>query len=673
MSKLRSMMKMGIGMRITVIVGLMITVSMGLLSWLAVSRATTSLNTKGVDSAQEVTEMIYSLCEMQKEMIASKLKSDLSVAQNVMAVEAGHREAWSKELKFSVDKVAVGDFKVPVMKIGDQLITGDYRLVDDVLAQTGSTCTVFQVLPEKWLRVTTNVMKADGSRAVGTTLKSASPVYKHVMKGETYFGSNVIQGKRYETAYMPMKDGSGEIVGVLYVGVPYDQFNTLRASVLDMQIGESGYAFCIDKVGTAVIHPTAEGKNVAETEFGKAMLSEKEGVVEYEYDGQRKMVAFKHYEPYDWVIGTGFDVDELRAASVQLQNEAIIITLSILGICVIVCAWLGRKISRGIMRVTSAVEGIANGDGDLTQRLPIESEDEIGKLCTGVNEFIENIQGIISECKTASQNVATVASQVAASAEEISQGLEEQKQQTQQVSAGIEEMSASVQEVANQSQEAALNAINSGEKAGEGKEVVDGTISSINRIDEIVNNTGQAIEQLGDRADQIGEIIQVINDIADQTNLLALNAAIEAARAGEHGRGFAVVADEVRKLADRTTTATEQIEDSILLVQKDTREAVSRMSEGTSSVKQGVEMASAAGNSLDEIVQSSSDVTGLVQNIASAAEEQSGAALAIGENVQQITVIANQTGEGARQSAESAMELSQKSQHLMEMVSRFKI
>ncbi|WP_200761472.1 methyl-accepting chemotaxis protein [Poriferisphaera corsica] len=673
MSRIKSLLSQSIGVRITVIVLVLITVSMGVLSWMAVSKASRALNDQGVASAKQTTELIVAMCKLQKEMIGAKLVSDLRVAEDLMAIEGGGLEQWEGAIGFEEQVKQIGKYEVPLMKVGGRELTGDFGLVDEVLAQTGSTCTVFQVLPREWLRVTTNVKKPDGSRAVGTTLGSGSPVYQYVMGGETYFGSNMIQGKRYETAYRPIRGEGGEVVAVLYVGVPYEQFNSLKQAMKEMKIGESGYAFAVNMDGDAVIHPTVEGENMSDAAFVKEMLSNEAGVTQYAYDGVEKLVAYERFEPYGWVIGTGYSVEELEAASTQLKYEALMMTLVILGIGAVVCVWMGRTISKGIMRVADAVNGIAEGEGDLTKRLEVTSKDEVGELCHRVNDFIGNIQEIIKECKRSSHEVASFASQVAASSEEISQGLEEQKHQTQQVSAGVEEMSSSVAEVATQSQSAAQNAIDSRSHAEEGKTIVSDTIESIHVIDGIVNKTGDAIGQLGNRADQIGEIIQVINDIADQTNLLALNAAIEAARAGEHGRGFAVVADEVRKLADRTTTATEQIEESINQVQSDTQQAVSRMAEGTESVKRGVELASGAGDALDQIVTRSGDVAGVIQNIASAAEQQSGAALAIGENVQQISAIADQTGQGAKQSAEAAMELSAKSKQLLSLVDRFKV
>jgi methyl-accepting chemotaxis protein len=192
-------------------------------------------------------------------------------------------------------------------------------------------------------------------------------------------------------------------------------------------------------------------------------------------------------------------------------------------------------------------------------------------------------------------------------------------------------------------------------------------------INDSVSASAASVQELGKRGTQIGEIIAVINDIADQTNLLALNAAIEAARAGEHGRGFAVVADEVRKLADRTTKATEEIGESIQAIQTETGDAVERMNAGTAEVERGVELATGAGESLRRIVAGARDVAGMIRSIAAAAEQQSAASEEVSRNVESISSVTRQSSEGAGQAATAAAELSAKAERLQGLVARFKL
>ncbi|MBY0310876.1 MAG: methyl-accepting chemotaxis protein [Phycisphaerales bacterium] len=291
--------------------------------------------------------------------------------------------------------------------------------------------------------------------------------------------------------------------------------------------------------------------------------------------------------------------------------------------------WLRRSLGRPIAFVVETVQKVA--DGDLTQRLNIQRGDEIGKLGTSFDKLMDTLHGIIREVSGSSNDVAAASTQIAASAEE---------------------MSASVTEVAREAAKAADAAAESGKIAGEGGEVVLETVNGMKAIDTAVTESAQSVQELGARGQQIGDVIKVINDIADQTNLLALNAAIEAARAGEHGRGFAVVADEVRKLAERTTKATEEIAGSITSIQQETASAVEKMNHGTKQVRVGVERAGVAGESLERIVSGAKEVAGMIQSISAAAEE---------------------AGAGAGQSASAATELSAKAEQLRTMVLRFKV
>ena len=326
-----------------------------------------------------------------------------------------------------------------------------------------------------------------------------------------------------------------------------------------------------------------------------------------------------------------------------------------------------------IHNLINRIKDIAEGEGDLTQRINVTSDDELGKLGAYVNQFIKKTHDVISEVTDATREVASAATEIASSSEQISAGMSEQSGQVTHISSAIEEMSASVIEVARMSAEAANNAQTSGEVATEGGQVVSETIAGMNAISDAVNASAASVSELGKRGEQIGQIIDVINDIADQTNLLALNAAIEAARAGEHGRGFAVVADEVRKLADRTTGATEEIGESITAIQKETHEAVQRMNAGTGQVDSGVDKATRAGESLEKIVSGARDVAEMIQSIAAAAEQQSATSAEVSRNIDTISAVSKQATEGANQAAMAADQLSEKAEQLRHMVGQFKV
>ena len=332
--------------------------------------------------------------------------------------------------------------------------------------------------------------------------------------------------------------------------------------------------------------------------------------------------------------------------------------------------FIKQAMVKPIRMMITKLEAIAHGD--LTQRVEADRKDEFGSLGRRFNATVEQLHDAIVEVNGVTTEVASAATQIAASSEEMAQGMVEQTKQVTQISSSIDQMSTSVADVSRKSVEAADNAAESGRVAKEGGTVVDQTIEGMNSISEAVRAGAASVSELGRRGEQIGQIIEVINDIADQTNLLALNAAIEAARAGEHGRGFAVVADEVRKLADRTTNATAEVAQSIKAIQAETGEAVNRMNAGTEQVATGVERATEAGENLQMIVQSAQVVADMIRSIAAAAEEQSAASEEVRGNVVEVSAVSQEANQGANQSAEAAAQLSIKAERLQALVGKFK-
>ena len=370
------------------------------------------------------------------------------------------------------------------------------------------------------------------------------------------------------------------------------------------------------------------------------------------------------------------DMEADVVESDENYQQAWILMISVLAIgisaAVILAVIVVMAVVRSIKPVVTRAQAIA--EGDLTgESLEVRTTDEVGELTRSVNRMSDSLKQMVGEINASSSEVAAAATEISSSAEELSRGLEEQNSQMTQVSSAAEELASSVVEVANKATEASSNAQSAGDKATSGGEIVQQTIQGMQSIDDAVSSGAQSVEQLGKRGDEIGEVIATINEIADQTNLLALNAAIEAARAGEHGKGFAVVADEVRKLADRTVKATEEIATSIQAVQNETGQAVERMRTGTENVKSGVELASQAGDSLREIVKSSQEVSGMIASIASAAEEQSAASEQISKNIQSIDEITRQSVEASQQAASASTELSQRAESLQAMVARFQL
>jgi methyl-accepting chemotaxis protein len=369
--------------------------------------------------------------------------------------------------------------------------------------------------------------------------------------------------------------------------------------------------------------------------------------------------------------------EEAIKDSVTFEKHVITILLGLaltaLILAIIISFVIIASIKKPLNDLSTRITDIAQGEGDLTKRMNITGHDEIAEICRMFNQFLDKLHGIISLISTTSTQVAAASSQLNSTAERIATGAEEVAAQAATVATAGEEMSATSGDIAQNCQMAAEGAQRASQAATNGAGVVERTVTVMGQIAERVQETAKTVESLGERSDQIGAIIGTIEDIADQTNLLALNAAIEAARAGEQGRGFAVVADEVRALAERTTRATKEIGEMIKAIQRETKGAVSAMEQGVHQVEEGTIEASKSGDALRDILEQVNDVATQVNQIATAAEEQTATTSEISNNMQQITQVVQDTASGAHQSATAASQLYGNAEELQRLVRQFKL
>ncbi len=489
---------------------------------------------------------------------------------------------------------------------GTTLINENDDIVDEIGGDTEDTVTIFQ----GDTRVSTNVMK-DGKRAIGTQVsqKVSDVVLKN---GEHYYGEANAAGHIYQSAYMPIKNTSGEIIGIFYVGASQSIIESILSSFL---------------------------------------------------------VKF----------------------------------ITILCVVIVVSAlatyWFTKRMKKRLANITSALE-LAK-DGDFTSHIKDYTGDELNDLSISFNRMAENLKQMINEVNVASEQVAASSDELTASAEQtsqateiitdtiqlVAQGAEHSTVSVQESAVALEEVSKGVQSIAETASFISEASSQASQKAKDGGVYVDRTVQQINAISHSVNESGEVFQSLDQRSKEIGDITKVISDISDQTNLLALNAAIEAARAGEHGKGFAVVADEVRKLAEQSQQSSAQISNLIVEIQQDMVHSNKSIEQVTRDVKAGLEIVEQTEGSFNEILHFMDNLAAKIHDLAATAEQVSASIEEVSATVTSITEISSGTSDHSKNVAASAEEqlasmkeisisaqsLSNLAEDLQILIGRFKI
>jgi len=367
--------------------------------------------------------------------------------------------------------------------------------------------------------------------------------------------------------------------------------------------------------------------------------------------------------------------EEYERAEANYRTVRILAIGSIIGgvgLGFLIAFWIIRSVT-GPLNQMRATIGEVEKNGDFTRRIPVNTEDEVGQTAKSFNQLMAALQQTLGQVLDSVAKVSDAARTLSSSSGQVASSSSSQSAATSAMAAAVEEMTVSINHVSDSAREAVDISRRSGKLSTEGGEIINKAASEMSQIAETVRHTAQAIEELGQHSNQISSIVQVIKDVADQTNLLALNAAIEAARAGEQGRGFAVVADEVRKLAERTTKATEEITQMISAMQHSAKAAVSTMGAADDQVSGGVALANQAGSAIVQIKDGAEQVVGVVNDISSALAEQSSASNDIASQVERVAQMTEENSAAAAETASAANNLQALANNMQAAVSRFKI
>ncbi len=379
------------------------------------------------------------------------------------------------------------------------------------------------------------------------------------------------------------------------------------------------------------------------------------------------------FKPWDWVIGTGIYIDDVEAAFWSTASSQVTIAAIGLVITVLVLFLIANSIITPMDETNRAMRNISQGDGDLTLRLNANGNDEMSQLARSFNLFVDQIQSVIREVDSSTERVASAASQLTHATGLSTEAIHRQTTETDQVATAINEMAATIHQVAQNAISAAETTCNAEKKTHTGKDDIDATTQTITSLSEEIGHATDVIKQLDAQANNIASVLDVIGGIAEQTNLLALNAAIEAARAGEQGRGFAVVADEVRTLASRTQDSTHEIERMIEQLQAGAKQAVTVMEASVASTQTTMKRADETQAALEEVAGGMLQVNDMISQIASAAEQQSAVAEQINASVVSIVELSSDSSSSADQTRQASDQLSHLAGELKQLIHRFKV
>jgi methyl-accepting chemotaxis protein len=516
--------------------------------------------------------------------------------------------------------------------------------------------------------------RADYDPRVRPWYKDASAAGKQII---TTAYQDAITNALLVTIAEPVRH-NGKLVGVVGADVLIDQ---LINDVISLDAGKNARAMLIDtQDGTFLAHPnkalSLKPVNTLLKQFTMQDIERaaSQGAIEEAIvNGQQKLFYFVKVPQTPWMFAIEMDRATEEASLSQLMREMLITATLITAAVIAAVYWLVGFLFRDLGRVSHALEEIASGEGDLTQRLEPRSDDEVGKLAENFNRFVGNMHTMVSKLSEVSASLSEQAKMTAQQAEERSQRISLQQDEINMVATAVNEMAAATQEIAGNADHTAQNAEEAVSACVHGSSQVTQTQGSIQNLSQEVQVATNVIQELEAHGNSINTILSTIQGIAEQTNLLALNAAIEAARAGEQGRGFAVVADEVRVLSQRTHASTQEIQQTIEKLQSTTSQAVGIMDDSRALALTSVDDANSAAVSLTQIHTAVVRISDMATQIASAAEEQASVTTEITRNTEGIRDVSNELAAEAHEAAAQASMLSDLSHELEQEIRRFKL
>ncbi|MBV6660137.1 methyl-accepting chemotaxis protein [Pseudomonas yamanorum] len=567
--------------------------------------------------------------------------------------------------------VAVAGVQTPGLYLGEEVLNNNFAEVDEFKQMSGGVATLFVRSGEDFVRVSTSLTKQDGSRAIGTALDHQHPAYQRLLGGQGYVGRAVLFDRSYMTQYSPVRDASGKVIAVLFVGFDYtDAQNAQFDNLKRFRIGQTGSLALLDEQKHWLVPPA--GVQALDQSIPVMLdLAAKPGKGRFWSDKNEDFYSVAvPFEGGPWSVVASMPKAEIRAVTWSVGIRLAIGSLLAMLLAVGAAVWLLRSKLQPLGDLVRQAEAL--GAGDLSARLNVSSHDEIGQLARSFNQMGEALSTMVSHIRKAAEDVNSRAQALSGLSGGAYEGMEQQSGEITSMAGAVEEFSATSLNIADNMGNTERLAQDNAQQTKIGRTSMQEASSSLEHIATALNSTATVINTLGQRSQEIGGIVGVITAIAEQTNLLALNAAIEAARAGEQGRGFAVVADEVRNLASRTRQATDEISGMIQSIQQETGNAISTMEQGNVLMQEGLARNADVASALARIDEQSRSAGQQFAAITTATQEQSSTATLLSSNLQSIALANSEQREVVSNLAITAKELETLAASLRHEVDRFR-
>ncbi len=587
----------------------------------------------------------------------------LGVIDSIMAERVKSSMAALRQLGGNIgqprqgERLRVNDREVPNLYLGDSPIANDVVLVDKLTSMMGGTATIFSKDGADFVRIATNVMTPTG-RATGTVLAPQGAAIKQIQQDRPFYGLVDILGNPYLTGYEPIQDASGNTIGVWYVGYKAD-LQELFTAIQESRVLAQGFVAIRDNLGVTRVH----SNNIDSAEVDRIINSE----------DPAWHLTRDRFDPWGYEIVTAYSNAEIGA----LVNQALLFTSVMLAIAslvilAIVYGLLQWVIVKPLYQTINRVRNIVSGEGDLTLRFNSTGEDELAELSNGFDGLLDKLQNTINSVAKSTEQLFGAASELKDIASESSRAATNQSHDISSIASAIYEMSTTAQQVAVHAHNVAQAATSAKKDAETGYRNLRQTIDSTQLLAGNIEQAAQGIDALAGASNEIGAVLGVIRSIAEQTNLLALNAAIEAARAGEQGRGFAVVADEVRSLASRTQASTEEVDKMVKRFRENSVIAFDKMRMAEDQVHANVNGADESGRSIQQVLSAVSDLSGLNEEISTSVNEQSKVAEDINANITRININSDQSHRRVQETLRASERLSQITGEIQRQLATYK-